>query len=695
MSDQMNDQMSDQATIHNSPSVENAEPAGDGSPKTTFADLGLRPEVLKAVTDMGFVEPMDVQRATIPMARAGHDILVQSRTGSGKTAAFAIPFADWIADPKESYPQAIVLLPTRELALQVAAETARICANTGLAVVPVYGGSPMGRQIEQLRAGAQVICGTPGRILDHIRRGTLQLNRIKCAVLDECDEMLSMGFQEDIENILSETPPTRQTLLFSATIPEGIQRLSRRFMRNPEKLKLSADFVGVHEIRHTYYSIPGGQREAELLRVLAFEEPDRAVIFCNTRDETGRVAEFLRKQGMVAEPISSDLSQSERENVMQRMRAGSIRFLVATDVAARGIDIENLPCVINYTFPESPEIYIHRTGRTGRAGRNGHAISLIGPTEVGSFYYLKLLYKIKPEERSLPSEAEVRSHREGERLTHLRAILPGEPGPEWHSLARRLMVAVDAERLIGSLLRGALAGAKTEAPKPVLSATVSPAAIPASVPAPAVSVRDLPVREPPARDSTPAREPDRLDRGGHGDRRPRSFGERERPTRERGRQERDGRGPDRADRTDRPAPAAVMGKPARSDDGREFWEVWSEEVGRTPDATPENKVESQNECAPPPPAMAMAPMAVQIASGQVRLYVNLGRKDGATAELVAEILSSGGAVVPVADVELMNTHCYVNVAKETAEVLCAGVQGRSHNGRAVVCEPARPPKRRY
>jgi ATP-dependent RNA helicase DeaD len=679
--------MSDQSTS-NSPSVETTEPSGDSAPKITFADLGLKPEVLKAVTDMGFVEPMDVQRATIPLTREGRDILVQSRTGSGKTAAFAIPFADWIADPKEKFPQALVLLPTRELALQVAAETARICANTALAVVPVYGGAPMGKQIEQLKAGAQVICGTPGRILDHIRRGTLQLDRIKCAVLDECDEMLSMGFQEDIENILSETPPTRQTLLFSATIPEGIQRLSRRFMRNPETLKLSADFVGVHEIRHTYYSIPGGQREAELLRVLAFEEPERAVIFCNTRDETGRVAEFLRKQGMVAEPISSDLSQSEREDVMQRMRAGKIRFLVATDVAARGIDIENLPCVINYTFPEAPEIYIHRTGRTGRAGRNGHAISLIGPTEVGSFYYLKLLYKIKPEERSLPSEAEVRSHREGERLTHLRAQLPGDPGPEWHSLARRLMVAVDAERLIGALLRGALAGAKAEAPKPVPS-VIAHIEAPASVPAQETSLH----APAPSRDSMPSRDSDRHERGTHGDRRPRGFGDRERPGRERSHRERDGRG---GDRPQRPVPA-TSGKMAKSDDGREFWEVWSEEVGRTPVGNPAVGAApvSQPEAAAVPPSLPDQPVAAQVASGQVRLYVNLGRKDGATAELVAEMLSSSGAVVPVADVELMNTHCYVNVAKETAETLCAGLNGRSHNGRAVVCEPARPPKRRY
>ncbi len=662
--------MSDEAP-GNPPTIESAEPSADGSPKPTFADLGLGQAVLAAVTDMGFVEPMEVQCVTIPLVRQGRDILVQSRTGSGKTAAFAIPFADWIADAKDAFPQALVLLPTRELALQVAAETARICANTALAVVPVYGGSPMGRQIEQLRAGAQIVCGTPGRILDHIRRGTLHLDRIKCAVLDECDEMLSMGFQEDIENILGETPPTRQTLLFSATIPEGIQRLSRRFMRDPETLKLSADFIGVHEIRHTYYSIPGGQREAELLRILAFEEPDRAVIFCNTREETGRVAEFLRRQGMNAEPISSDLSQSEREDVMQRMRAGNIRFLVATDVAARGIDIENLPCVINYTFPESPEIYIHRTGRTGRAGRNGHAISLIGPTEVGSFYYLKLLYKIKPEERTLPSEAEVRSRREGERLLHLRALLAGDPGPEWCRLARRLMVAIDAERLVGALLRGVLADAKTESRD-----KEAPAIAQAEVPPTARSAVTV-------HNAMPTRDSDRHERSLHGERRPRGYGERDRPGRERNRRERDSRGNDRP--SSRPA-ATASGNPARSDDGREFWEVWSEEVGRTPPVG--SAIPNQ------PAEVAGAGSEGQVASGQVRLYVNLGRKDGATAELVAEMLSSGGAVVPAEDVELMNTHSYVNVARETAESLCAGMSGRSHNGRAVVCEPARPPKRR-
>ena len=399
--------------------------------------------------------------------------MVQSRTGSGKTAAFGIPFANGIVNGDDKFVQAIVLLPTRELALQVAAELAKICQYRQMTVVPVYGGAPMGRQVEQLRAGGQIVCGTPGRVLDHLRRGTLKLDRVRCAVLDECDEMLSMGFQEDIESILEKTPTTRQTLLFSATVPEGIQRLARRFLRSPEFLKLSGDYVSVHDIRHVYYSIPGIQREQELLRILDFEEPKSAIIFCNTREETGRVAAFLRGKGHDAEAISSDLSQSDRERVLGRMRQGGIKFLVATDVAARGIDIENLSHVFNYTFPEAPEIYIHRTGRTGRAGRKGTAISLIGPTEVGSFYYLKLLYKIKPEERSLPSEAEIRSHREGERVQVLRRALEGDPGAEWRALARRLVSAVDGERLVAALLAHSYASVEgmpvVAKPRPVAS----------------------------------------------------------------------------------------------------------------------------------------------------------------------------------------------------------------------------------
>ena len=479
----MNEETSVPQTSLLSPDV--AAPAAPKGP--SFAELGLHPDVLRAVEEMGFSHPMAVQAQTFPLITQGRDLMVQSRTGSGKTAAFGIPMANGLVNPDDKFVQAIILMPTRELALQVAAELSRICVYRGLTVVPVYGGAPMGRQVEQLRDGGQIVCGTPGRVLDHLRRGTMRLDRVRIAVLDECDEMLSMGFQEDIERILEETPPTRQTLLFSATVPEGIQRISRRFLRNPEFLKLSADYIGVHEIKHLYYSIPAVQRETELLRILAFEDPKSAIIFCNTREETGRVAEFLRKNGHDAEAISSDLAQNDRERVLGRMRAGGIKFLVATDVAARGIDIEALSHVFNYTFPESPEVYVHRTGRTGRAGKNGTAISLIGPTEVGPFYYLKLLYKIKPEERALPSETEIRSRREGERVSVLRAALSADPGGEWRGLARRLTSAVDGERLIAALLARSFKDVENMpvAPKP-------PAPILAPAPRAESSDRDRP-----------------------------------------------------------------------------------------------------------------------------------------------------------------------------------------------------------
>jgi ATP-dependent RNA helicase DeaD len=678
------------------------------SPKgPSFAELGLHADVLRAVEEMGFTEPMPVQATTFPLIAEGRDLMVQSRTGSGKTAAFGIPFANAIVEPTEKVVQAVVLLPTRELALQVASELARICTHRQINVVPIYGGAPMGRQVEQLRDGGQIVCGTPGRVLDHLRRGTLRLDKVRCAVLDECDEMLSMGFQEDIEAILERTPATRQTLLFSATVPEGIQRLSRRFLRSPEFLKLSADFVGVHEIKHLYYAIPGVQREQELLRILAFEEPKSAIIFCNTREETGRVAEFLRQHAYEAEAISSDLSQSDRERVLAKMRAGGIKFLVATDVAARGIDIEALDFVFNYTFPESPEVYIHRTGRTGRAGRQGTAVSLIGPTEVGSFYYLKLLYKIKPEERALPSETEIRSHREGERVLVLRRALEGEPGAEWRSLARRLMTATDGERLVGLLL------ARSYAEVEGMPAPPKPVALPATASATASAPR------PPSNEGRPRdgyrSEPRDRDRGRDRDR-PRT-GDRDRPRYDRGRPgpvagedaqrspeaaaptPEGGRGfrgrddrPRRPERSDRRAPRPLRNDPPPTE--REFWEVWSEE--RAAAASAETG-------APPisaaPPAESLFPTAPAPQTFDaprtdvIRLYLNLGRKDGAAEGDVRDLVTAHAGEVSVEEVEVMNTHTYLNVIPADADKICAALSGKELSGRQLLCEPAKPRRR--
>ncbi|HEV3031586.1 MAG TPA: DEAD/DEAH box helicase, partial [Polyangia bacterium] len=695
----------------------------------TFAELGLRAEVLRAVEEMGFSEPMPVQTVTLPLITAGRDLMVQSRTGSGKTAAFGIPFANGIVNPEDKFVQAIVLMPTRELALQVAAELAKICAYAGMTVVPVYGGAPMGRQVEQLRAGGQIVCGTPGRVLDHLRRGTLRLDRVRVAVLDECDEMLSMGFQEDIETILEETPPTRQTLLFSATVPEGIQRLSRRFLRNPEFLKLSGDYIGVHEIKHLYYSIPAVQRETELLRILAFEDPKSAIIFCNTREETGRVAEFLRKHGHDAEAISSDLAQTDRERVLGRMRAGGIKYLVATDVAARGIDIEALSHVFNYTFPESPEIYVHRTGRTGRAGKNGTAVSLIGPTEVGSFYYLKLLYKIRPEERALPSETEIRSRREGERVSVLRAALLADPGAEWRGLARRLTSAVDGERLIAALLARSFKDVEN---MPALPKPPAPVAAPAARTESYDRGRE---RERP-RDRDRPRGSDR-DRPRERDRADASPGPppAERDIRRDWRETRPSEGAPAAatapppaappsagpDARQSPAPAAAErpadDRPAREERGprdrrparrgpaplrndsapteKEFWEVWSEERGEAGAQRPPSAPTAApaGESAGPVIAPPRARGPEELLPGTARLYLNLGRKDGASERDVLDLLSAHVTLGSPPELDIMNTHTYINVRAEDAVGVCDALTGKELAGRALLCEPAKPRRR--
>jgi ATP-dependent RNA helicase DeaD len=430
--------------------------------------MGLDREVLDSLYAMGFARPMQVQAAVYRLAMAGRDLMVQSRTGSGKTAAFGIPFAQKLVSSELPAVQALILAPTRELALQVAKELEKICAGRKLRVTPIYGGAPMGRQIEELRAGVHIVAGTPGRVLDHLRRGTLKLDTLRVLVLDECDEMLSMGFQEEIEAIIQRTPETRQTLLFSATIPEGIARLARGYMREPERITLSQDFVGAEEIEHVYYLVSGSNRPADLMRVLAYETPESAIIFCNTRDDTAQVAAYLRRHGLDAEAISSDLSQADRERVMERTKQRNLKYLVATDIAARGIDISDLSHVINYTFPESTEVYIHRTGRTGRAGKRGVAISLIAPKELGNFYFLKLTYKIKPEERELPSDEELKTRREGERYEELKRRVPEDAGDEYRSLARRVWQAADGERIVAALIERTITGSgrTTESPAP-------------------------------------------------------------------------------------------------------------------------------------------------------------------------------------------------------------------------------------
>src|SRR4051812_22839347 len=396
--------VADQAAIAALTAAETTEAAPPAEPKLpSFADFDLHPDIRQALDEMGYFTPTAVQTAVYGPVHAGKDLLVQSRTGTGKTTAFGLPILSKIV-PTARTPQALILAPTRELALQVARELTNIGKHRGLVIEAIYGGAPIGKQIQNLKNGVHVIVGTPGRVLDHIGRRTLDTKSINTFVLDECDEMLSMGFLEDIERVVKELPAKKQTLLFSATMPDEVTRYSRRHMVAPEQISLSRDSISVTDIHHAYYIVSGIARGRDLLKIIYSEEPESAIIFCNMRDETTAVAKYLQKQGLDAEPLSSDLSQADRERVMGRMKAKSLRFLCATDVAARGIDISNLTHVINYSVPESPEVYVHRTGRTGRAGKKGTALSMVGPRELGNFRFIRLQFGIKPEERVLPKD---------------------------------------------------------------------------------------------------------------------------------------------------------------------------------------------------------------------------------------------------------------------------------------------------
>ncbi|HRH00766.1 MAG TPA: DEAD/DEAH box helicase, partial [Polyangiaceae bacterium] len=431
----------------------------------TFDALDLSADLRTALAELGYVHPTPVQLAVFEPACRGRNMVVQARTGTGKTAAFGLPIVDALVRKSLVGVQALVLTPTRELALQVCAEVSKLAKFKGIRVLPIYGGAPMGAQIDALKDGVHVVVGTPGRVLDHLRRGTLDPKNIRIFVLDEADEMLSMGFAKELHAIIETLPKDRQGLYFSATIPPDIERLAQAHLSDPEWVALSSDQVGALEIKHfTYVTSTKGDKRETMMRVLDVEDPESAIVFCNTKDETERLAEALQNRGFDAASLNGDMDQREREKVMSRTREGKLRFLVATDVAARGIDVSHVTHVINYDFPESTESYVHRTGRTGRAGRTGTAISLIGPKDLGNLYLLRLTYKIRPIERSLPTSGELRTREETDLVNLFLEAFADEPLAEDLSLARRLLTHERAEQVIAGLLRGYLGAKGGDAP---------------------------------------------------------------------------------------------------------------------------------------------------------------------------------------------------------------------------------------
>lgn len=376
----------------------------------TFADLALSEPIAKAVSALGFEAPTPIQARAIPVLLAGRDIIGQAQTGTGKTAAFALPLLQR-CDPSIEGVQALVLEPTRELATQVGGGIFDYGRYTGLRVASIFGGQPFDRQIRALQAGAQVVVGTPGRILDHLRRGTLDLSKVRYCVLDEADEMLALGFIEDIETILGELPEGRQTAFFSATMPPRIAGLTDRFLQNPMRIAIESKHRTVDTIEQTFYDVRPGRKLEALARVLDMETPGSTIVFCRTRQETNDLADALRLRGYAAEALNGEMAQSERDRVMRRFREGHSDLLIATDVAARGLDIETVTHVVNYDIPWDVEQYIHRIGRTGRAGRAGDAITLVEGRERRQLEFIERAIGAKIKPARVPTAADIVARR--------------------------------------------------------------------------------------------------------------------------------------------------------------------------------------------------------------------------------------------------------------------------------------------
>ena len=395
-----------------------------------FAELGLRPELVQALVRLGYEEPTPIQREAIPLLLQGRDLVGQAATGTGKTAAFALPLLQRLAaGARGATPMALVLTPTRELAVQVADAVTSYGRDLGARVLAVYGGQPIGRQLRPLERGVDLVVATPGRALDHIKRGTLRLDALEVVVLDEADEMFDMGFADEIEAILGQTPADRQTVLFSATMPSRVDRMARRHLRDAVRVQVDRERLADGQaplVRQHAYLVARAHKAAALARVLGVERPAATLVFCRTRGEVDELAELLNARGHRAEALHGGMSQEQRDRVMGRLRTGAADLLVATDVAARGLDVDHLTHVVNYDVPSAPDSYVHRIGRVGRAGREGVAITLAEPREQRMLQAIERMTGTRIRLEPLPTVADLRARRlERTRLALLEGLAVG------------------------------------------------------------------------------------------------------------------------------------------------------------------------------------------------------------------------------------------------------------------------------
>ena len=440
--------------------AEAAEPATEEEPENGFETLGLPDKVIEAVKRVGFEQPSPIQAQTIPLLMEGRDVVGLAQTGTGKTAAFALPVLSQI-DPKQRHPQALVLAPTRELALQVSDSFQSFADHLGgVNVLPIYGGQAYGIQLSGLRRGAQVIVGTPGRVIDHLEKGSLDISNLRFLVLDEADEMLNMGFQEDVERILEDTPENKQVALFSATMPNAIRRISRDYLNNPEEVTVKSETRTNTNIRQRYLFTAHRNKLDAITRILEVTEFEAMIVFVRTKNETEEIAEKLRARGFSAAAINGDIAQQQRERTVDQLRDGRLDILVATDVAARGLDVERISHVLNYDIPNDTESYVHRIGRTGRAGRSGEAILFVTPRERRMLRSIERVTNATIEEMDLPTVDEVNESRKANFMDSITESLEASDLQIFKTMVREYSATnnVPMDDIAAALATQALAG---------------------------------------------------------------------------------------------------------------------------------------------------------------------------------------------------------------------------------------------
>jgi ATP-dependent RNA helicase DeaD len=619
-----------------------------------FSELGLSAELLKAIDKLGFEQAAPIQAAAIPVLMAGRDIVGQSQTGSGKTAAFAIPAIEK-TDPNLRAVQALILCPTRELAVQVSEEFHKLALfKRGVTALPIYGGQSYERQFSGLKQGAQIVIGTPGRVMDHMRRGTLRLESVKMVILDEVDVMLNMGFRDDIETILKGVPKERQTVFFSATIPKPIRELIEKFSRNPENVKIEQKAMTVPTVEQIYYEVDRPYKVDLLTRLIDIHDIKLGIIFCNTKRMVDDLVDHLEAQGYLADRLHGDMTQAMRDRVMNKFRKSGLEFLVATDIAARGIDVDDVQVVFNYDLPYDGEDYIHRIGRTGRAGRSGRAITFVSGRELFQIRNIERYTNTRITRAKIPTVGEVEEARDNVFLEKMRVTLKSG---EFHK----------QEQLLGRLLEEGFSS--TDIASACLAQLQSSEAAPP---------------KPPPRDEA---------------------NERPRGASFRGNAPREGRSDDRAPRHER----------LRDDDRRQrpaFRERRDPPAPRREQATPLNpkslttvspnpakldvpaSVAPAKAVVPPanatPPEPRPLPLAKPKASRATpsdftRLYLNLGLEHGlAAGDVVGAILGETGLPAKtVGVIDLRERHTFVDVASESAHAILAKLNRAQIKGRKV------------